>query len=177
MSTAIAIIIFGIGLVISPASANMATWGMWALLDTLTVIVTLRAQKTGDPFPFLACGCAVGASIVTSALLFYGTWQWGIIETIALIGTIAATIIWLKKGNEAGVLAFVAAINIAGIPQLFSALHGEGLGSLWLWVVCTIACIVTILAKEGKWTMRNDLFPSVGILYNSAMIAIILAAH
>ncbi len=172
--TAIAIILFGIELMLSPMRANVAAWGMWAVLDTLMVLVTHRARKKEDPFPFLAAGCAVGSSIVTAALLLHGTWQWGHIETIALIGAIAATIIWLKKGNEAGVLAFVAAINIAGMPQLFSAFNGDAGTGLWLWIVCACACTLTLIAKQGKWTMHNDLFSSAGIVYNGLMIAGIL---
>lgn len=161
---------FGFKLFQSPIPQNLTTWVAWAILNALLLQASISAGNRQSWV--LSAGATLGVVFVTLMLLSSGEWHWGIVETICVIGAIAATIIWKKRGPKRGVIAIVIAMNVAGLPNMYDTYLAPNPESWWLWTGLTLACLLSGIGAE-KWTIQDRLFPVVNFFFNLAMLILV----
>lgn len=142
---------------------------MWATLDVTIFATTIAAKRSYT----LAFSYAVGAGAVFLAHLKMGAWEWTWIETLSAIGVALSVIIWQKFSADYGTIAGVSAMNIAGIPIMVMLWVHPDPQTFWLFMNTTIACGLT-LAGIRPWTMRGSFLAWSGLIYNGAMVLIVL---
>jgi len=147
---------------------GFATFMMWALLDCLLLINTIR---NGQPI-WLPFGWVVGATVTSIALGIRGTWHWTRRETFSLAcATIAATVSVLMSGRG-GLVASVIAMIAAGMPILIDNLTRPVKATFMLWLVTVISCVISLLGSD--WSFDGTVLQWSSLTYNVLMAAIVI---
>ena len=94
------------------AGQSFATWGLWAVLDTILTITLW--QQHGNYL--LSLGFAVGGVALAAVLLAQGNWNWGRFETVIALMVLAGLAVWKFSGPRNAMIAVTAAVCIAGVP-------------------------------------------------------------
>ena len=165
-----AIIAFAIELTIKDIPQNTVTWILWTLLDGILLVASLKA---GNKRPWLPAGFTASAFLVTAVLLWKGVWQWGMVETVSVVGVGLSLLLWKKLGPKWAIIMGVAAMNIAGWPAIYDAYINPNPLSWWMWFSVGIAAILTSIAAE-KWSIEDRLFPVEAIFFNMIMFSLVI---
>src|SRR5260221_3794181 len=96
------------------AGQSFATWGLWALLDSILTITLW--QQHGNYL--LSLGFAVGGVFLSAVLLAQGGWAWGKIETVIALMVLASLAVWKFSSTRHATISVTAGICIAGIPGI-----------------------------------------------------------
>ena len=145
---------------------NSVSWILWGALDFISL---LTAYYAGNKKPWLQIAFVVGALTVVSVLLVKGTWSWGIVEILSVIGVVISLLVWWKIGPTAGVIASTIATDIAGLPAMHDAiLLPSDPSSAWMWGIIAISAICLLISTE-KWTVKDRLYPTSTLVYNALM--------
>lgn len=150
-----------------PASTP-ASWLMWTILDVLLLVTTLANHKPG----WLPGAWTLGAGSVTVALIVRGKWIWSYKETISAIGAAIATYIWLSYGAMLGLVASIAAMNIAGIPNFIDLWKNPIRGTWPVWGFTAVACFLTLLGSD--WSFGGIILATTSMFFNGLLLCIVL---
>jgi len=172
MAACVLVIAFALTLMYQDVPMNIATWGLWTILNGVNAIAMFRG---GNKRPWLAGGYTLGALLVTLMVLRNGTWSWGTIETIALIGSLAALYISFKMNERLAIIVAISAMLIAAIPTVRDGWVEPVLASWWLWGGCAFSNLLSTIAAKG-WTVKDRLYPVTGTAFNSMMFLLVLRA-
>ena len=146
---------------------SIATWLMWATIDTLLLVTTWQAHKA----IWLPLGWSVGATLVTISLLRDGKWKWTRRETLAAICAAIATIVWQTQGAEIGVVAGSLAMTCAGVPLLLDMIKLPLPSTFSVWFFTCVACVCTLIASD--WTLASAFLPCGSLIYNGSLCFIV----
>ncbi len=167
-----ALLAFGLALWHYQASENLFSFAAWGTLDILMGTCMYYACAKKESVLPIAYG--IIAFFVTVMIYRNGKWQWTLVETVCLAGTIIGIIGWWRLGALFGVVAFGAAMSVASIPILVSNYHNPQTWEWWLWVgggvSATIGLYLTrplTLQNIGQW-----LFVAVSAVVTALMLAI-----
>src|SRR5271167_2898204 len=83
------------------AGQSFATWGLWAVLDTILTITLW--QQHGNYL--LSLGFAVGGVALAVVLLAQGSWTWGRFETVIALMVLASLALWQFSGPRNATIA------------------------------------------------------------------------
>lgn len=142
-------------------TSSTASWLMWTILD---IVITFATAATGKPI-WLPLGYTIGASSILLVHLFKGAWKWTYVETLCLIGATVATYLWQTISGNAGVVAGVAAMYIAGLPMVFMMWRGADRKLYQLFAWCAVASFLTVLGTL-PWTIGGSLLGTGGTVFN-----------
>lgn len=145
-----------------------ASWLMWTILDILLLGTTLANHKPG----WLPGAWTLGASAVTMALFVRGKWSWSYKETICAIGAGVCAVVWLKFGALLGLVAGIAAMNTAGIPNFIDLWRNPIRGTWPVWGFTVLACLFTLLGSD--WSFGGVILAASSIAYNGSIMLIVL---
>lgn len=141
---------------------NIATWLLWSIIDVAVLISSLAG---GAPAPFLSIGFALGAVLVTTALLFKGTWHWGTLESISAVTTVACLVVWYFAGPIVALVSLtLGKYGIAAMPTVVNACRYPERGQSWNWFVGAFAAATNIFAA-GSWTLAQSFFPTMVLIF------------
>ena len=101
------------------AGQSFATWGLWAVLDSMLTITLW--QQHGNYL--LSLGFAVGGVFLSVVLLAQGGFAWGKFETVIALMVLASLAVWKFSGPRNATIAVTTAICIAGIPGIVEMLR------------------------------------------------------
>ena len=153
-------------------SANLATWCMMLLVDTVGVLLVV---KGGGRWPKLQSGWVLaGAIIVIAILLSKNEWHWTTFETLGSVFCMLAIAVWWKGNENQARYALwfqMLAFYIAFVPQAKDYWYSPNPGMLWFWSASALACLIAILGEKDKNFV--NLFVPFGAL-TMDMIAIVL---
>lgn len=170
LMAAIIIATFGIYLAMNDVRQNVVTWIMWTILDVIILVTSLSA---GNKRPWLPIGYTLGSILVTIIIITKGEWQWGLVETISVIGVMIALIIWKKSGPKFAVIASTLTLTIAGIPAMYDAWLYPDPASWWLWGGVALSCILTCYGARA-WTIEDRFLPCASFIFNASMMIFVL---
>jgi len=146
------------------ASQSFATWGLWAVLDSMLTITLY--QQHGNYL--LSLGFAVGGVFLAAVLLAQGGWTWGKFETIIALMVLASVAVWKFSGPRNATIAMTTAICIAGLPEFVELLRKPQPSVGWLWLGYTVA---NTLAFFGGTAMTvEERFPPAAFAGLSALM-------
>jgi hypothetical protein len=150
-----------------PASTP-ASWMMWTILDSLLLATTLANHQPG----WLPGAWTMGAGSATIALFVRGKWVWSYKETICAIGAAVCAYVWLKYGALLGLLAGIAAMNTAGIPNFIDLWKNPIRGTWPVWGFTVVACFCTLLGSD--WSFGGIILAVTSMVFNGMILAVVL---
>lgn len=167
----VAEIAFGVSMLIQDIPQNVVSWILWTIMDILVTGTMFFAGSKGSWK--LPAGFTVGAVFVTSILLFRGSWQWTMVETLSAVGVAVSVLVWKTAGAKVGVIASTLAMNMAGIPAMWMAFQHPDINTCWYWSVATAACIFSIVGAKS-WTIEERFFPVNSLVFQAIMAVLAL---
>jgi hypothetical protein len=137
------------------AGQSFATWGLWAVLDTILTITLW--QQHGNYL--LSLGFAVGGVALTAVLLTQGSWKWGRFETVIALMVLASLAVWKFSGPRNATIAVTTAVCIAGVPGFVEMLRQPQLAAGKLWAGFTVANLCSFFGGTAM-TVEERLVPA-----------------
>jgi len=137
------------------AGQSFATWGLWAVLDSILTI-TLWLQHGNY---LLSLGFALGGVALAVVLLVQGNWRWGRFETVITLMVAASLAVWKLSGPRNATIAVTIAICLAGIPGLVEMLRRPQPAAGKLWVGFTAANLLAFFGGTAM-TVEERLVPA-----------------
>jgi len=137
------------------AGQSFATWGLWAVLDTILTITLW--QQHGNYL--LSLGFALGGVALAVALLWQGNWSWGKFETIIALMVLASLAVWKFSGPRNATIAVTTAICLAGIPGFVEMLRQPQPSAAKLWAGFTLANLLAYFGGTAM-TLEERLAPA-----------------
>lgn len=136
------------------AGQSFATWGLWAVLDSLLTITLW--QQHGNYL--LSLGFAVGGIALAVVLLVQGGWAWGKFETVIALMVLASLTVWKFSGPRNATIAVTVAVCIAGIPGFVEMLRKPQPAAGKLWAGFTVANVLAFFGGTAM-TVEERLVP------------------
>jgi hypothetical protein len=136
------------------AGQSFATWGLWAVLDSILTITLL--QQHGNYL--LSLGFAAGGVALTAVLLWQGHWSWGRFETGIAMMVLACMAVWKFSGPRNATIAITTAVCIAGIPGFVEMLRNPQPSACKVWAGFTVANILAFFGGTAM-TVEERLVP------------------
>ncbi|MAG12625.1 hypothetical protein CL630_02315 [bacterium] len=170
MMAGVTLVAFAIYLLYQEIPLNISTWGLWTILNTVNCVTMMRA---GNKQAWLPAGYATGAFLITVMVIKNGTWSWGVLETLVLLGTLGALYVSFKVNKELGIVMAVSAMLIAGAPTVYDSWLAPASESWWLWAICCISSVISAVVASG-WTIKDRLFSVTGGLFNALMFLLVV---
>lgn len=93
---------------------NLATWGLWALLDGIAA-ASIMDQHGSYLLPL---SYVVGATAVSLSILKSKNFAWTWFETMVTFLVVACIIVWATSGAYIATIASTTAVMIASIPLI-----------------------------------------------------------
>ena len=137
------------------AGQSFATWGLWAVLDSMLTITLW--QQHGNYL--LSLGFAVGGVFLSVVLLAQGGWAWGKFETVIALMVLASLAVWKFSGPRNATIAVTTAICIAGIPGFVEMLRKPQPSAGKLWAGYTVANGLSFFGGTAM-TLEERLVPA-----------------
>lgn len=166
----IALIIFGIILLKTGKSQNVATWVMWLLLD---IVIAGSMLSAGNKEAWLPIGFVIGAFFVTAVLISKGNWKWGFVEITCAIGSAIAMILWYFSSPGGSVIVSCLAMWIASVPLIRDTWKSPDPSLWWFWGTAAISALVTVVVAKS-WNIEDRFFPASACIFNSLMTILVL---
>jgi hypothetical protein len=165
---------FGLWLIKNNVPQSTASWTMWAMLDFCSLILTLKALKSGDARPYLLFGWTLAATFVVVILIFNGTsWTWGWTEWLSACGVVTAARYWVKNQSIKGLWACAIAMNVAGIPLAYDFWIDPQQSTWWVWAGTILSCALSIAGSDKLLSIEKNLVPASSFLYNILLLSIL----
>jgi hypothetical protein len=137
------------------AGQSIATWGLWAVLDTILTITLW--QQHGNYL--LSLGFAVGGVALAVVLLAQGSWKWGRFETVIALMVLASLAVWQFSGPRHATIAVTTAVCIAGVPGFVEMLRQPQPAAAKLWAGFTVANLLAYFGGTAM-TVEERLVPA-----------------
>jgi hypothetical protein len=137
------------------AGQSFATWGLWAVLDTILTI-TLWQQRGNY---LLSLGFATGGIVLALVLLKQGNWSWGRFETVIALAVLASLAVWAFSGPRNATIAVTTAVCIAGIPGFVEMVRNPQPAAAKLWAGFTAANVLAFFGGTAM-TVEERLVPA-----------------
>ena len=137
------------------AGQSFATWGLWAVLDTILTITLW--QQHGNYL--LSLGFATGGMVLALVLLKQGNWSWGRFETVIALAVLASLAVWAFSGPRNATIAVTTAVCIAGIPGFVDMVRNPQPAAAKLWAGFTAANVLAFFGGTAM-TVEERLVPA-----------------
>jgi len=147
------------------AGQSFATWGLWAVLDTILTITLW--QQHGNYL--LSLGFALGGVALAVVLLWQGNWSWGKFETVIALMVLASLAVWKFSGPRNATIAVTTAICIAGIPGFVEMLRQPQPAAGKLWAGFTVANLLAFFGGTAM-TLEERLAPAAFTVLCALMV-------
>jgi hypothetical protein len=147
------------------AGQSFATWGLWAVLDSMLTITLW--QQHGNYL--LSLGFAVGGVFLSAVLLARGGFAWGKFETVITLLVLASVAIWKFSGPRNATIAVTAAICVAGIPGIVEMRRKPQPAAGKLWAAYTVANGLSFFGGTAM-TVEERLAPGAFVALSVAML-------
>ena len=148
------------------AGQSFATWGLWAVLDTI-LTVTLWQQHGNY---LLSLGFAVGGVALAAMLFWQGKWSWGRFETVIALMVFGSLTVWRFSGPRNATIAVTTAVCIAGIPGFVEMWRAPQPAAGKLWAGFTAANILAFFGGRAM-TIEERLVPAAFTVLCALMVA------
>ena len=137
------------------AGQSFATWGLWAVLDSMLTITLW--QQHGNYL--LSLGFAVGGVFLSVVLLAQGGWAWGKFESVIALMVLASLAVWKFSGPRNATIAVTTAICIAGIPGIVEMARKPQRSAAKVWAGYTVANSLSFFGGTAM-TLEERLVPA-----------------
>lgn len=134
---------------------NVATWAIWAALDTLILFGMIQTETVNGQLIV----SVVGAWIVTVLAIVYGTTDWTWIETVCLVGCVIGALAWQALADPlVAITVGTSLIVIGAIPTFLHGWRKPEEEDRWAWLLYFFGCVFALLSVK-TWTIASGLQP------------------
>lgn len=159
LSVACAAVMYGLlikSLLYSGTEQNMATWGLWGLLDLVTAASIYMQGGNWALVSFYV----LGSLVICTVLGYKRQFHWTGFESFIVGLVLICLAVWYKVGVGATTIAGTTAVAIAGLPQLRDSIRRPDPSTVNIWIGFTLANLFSTLAAES-WAVAEWLYPGV----------------
>lgn len=152
---------------------SIATWGMFLVIDFAGLILAI-ATGSNNPIIHIAWVCT-DILICLAALKNRANMRWTYIETVSVIVCLGSLTAWLTTHASWSLIGYLIACAFTMLPQAHQYWTNKlaARKSAWIWVVNSIALVMTILSVQPLTPEYTVL--SLGLLtLNLTMVLIAL---
>ena len=140
--------LFALDIYVGKTTPNIASWGMFLLLDTIGLFLVYKA---GNKKPYLQCGWVLALILIMLAILLSkSTFHFGLIEILSCLAGIVSIYLWITKSAKLGLYPYVVGCYIAFIPQVIDYWTKPQPEVWWVWFAGAAGCIFAIYSAEKK---------------------------
>jgi hypothetical protein len=171
--TSISLILYAYQVYHAHLKTSIATWGMFLVIDFAGLILAI-ATGSNNPIIHIAWVCT-DILICLAALKNRANMRWTYIETISVVVCIGSLTAWLTTQASWSLIGYLVACAFTMLPQAHQYWTNKltARKSAWIWVVNSIALVMTILSVQPLTPEYTVL--SLGLLLlNLAMVLIAL---
>ena len=147
------------------AGQSFATWGLWAVLDSMLTITLW--QQHGNYL--LSLGFAVGGVFLSVVLLAQGGFTCGKFESVNAPMVLASLAVRQYSGPRNATIAVTTAICIAGIPGIVEMARRPQRSAAKLWAGYTVANSLSLFGG-AMWSVEERLAPAAFVALSVAML-------
>jgi hypothetical protein len=129
--------------------ANIATWFMVVLIDSLGLMLAL---ETGNSNPTIHIAWVATDVLICLAILRNTAhWHWGRVETLSLTLCVLLLPVWVSTESSLSLYGYLVACGCTLFPQATQYWKNRTLArkSAWLWIINSIALVMTILSVQN----------------------------
>jgi hypothetical protein len=146
-----------------------ASWIIWASLDTITFAgMYVQSSLNGQ-----IIGAIVGAWIVATLALKYGTPGWTWLDKFCIVGAVLGIVLWSVFSNPTlGIVTSVSVVFIGSIPTFVSAFKDPKREDKVGWTIFWVSCVCAVLAIP-KLTFEDATQPITFCLIETIMMFIL----
>lgn len=151
--------------------ANMATWLMVVIIDAFGLVLALTS---GNKNPMIHTVWVVTDILICLAILRNTAhWHWRHIESLSLGACLISLTLWVTTESSLSLYAYLMACGFTLLPQAIQYWTNRTLArkSAWLWVINSIALVMTILSVEPL-TLEYSIV-SLGLLTLNLLMVLI----
>jgi hypothetical protein len=152
------------------AAPSPVTWTIWACVDTLALAAMVKEKSHNGQI----IGATIGAWLVTSLAIVYGTPTMGSMEWVSIAGAAAGIILWQKTGSAVfAIICSQAAVLVGAIPTFAKGYYNPASEDPLAWALWFCSCICTLLALE-KWDIEHALQPITFTIIETIMVFLVI---
>lgn len=119
---------------------KISSWIIWAMID---IIVFITYWATGT-FSFQLLAFSIGACLVLTLSIKYGTFSWDKTDTVSLSITLVAILLWIYLGPRAGLICALIGFTAGMVPTIIYVARGNN-EALLAWVLVTCSTVFSLL--------------------------------
>ena len=137
---------------------SLATWGLWGLLDAITLLSIVLQDGNWVVLSFYV----LGSFVISGVLLYKWQFEWTWLETLILSLVAGCLIIWYWQGAWFTTIAGTTSMSIATVPQIKNSWDNPNRKTLIIWIGFIIVNLFYFLQGTG-WEVKEVLFPIASI--------------
>jgi hypothetical protein len=138
---------------------SFTTYILWALLD-MVAAEAIYEQQGNYWLPFFY---GIGAGIAALCLLFKKQFSWGILDSVILILVIVCIAIQQVFGEWWAMIASVASLIIASIPQIINSWEKPKDTPFWIYLGFSFAGLISMLGGKS-FELKEILYPLTALM-------------
>lgn len=146
---------------------NLASWGLWAILDLITVLSVI---VEGGNWPIIAL-YTLGSFSLCVVLAFRKQFRWTWFESFIVLLVLGCLLAWYLKGPTLTTIAGTTAVGLATLPQLRDSFLKPDRKTVKIWFGFTLANFFSLLGAE-TWEIKEWLYPGVSTGLCIALVAV-----
>lgn len=162
-------------------SPSPVSWGIWASVDTLSLITMKKAAKEKNE-PISAgqiTGAVAGAWIITVLAILFGKSSMGSVEWITIFIALLGILLWKTTGHALfGLICAQIATLAGGIPTAVDAFRNPAQEDPLAWSIWWLSCVFALIAVKNWREIKDTLQPLVfTIIETTVVVLIVIRPH
>lgn len=149
-----------IGIYRGKVKQNFASWMLWTMLDA---IATTAAFLQNGNYK-LQAGFTLGSVAVTIFLIVKKQVKWTKFETLVSFLVLVCLCVWYFVGNNAGIIASIIGLIVAGIPQVKSTLKKPSETPTIPFLLFSLGGLFSFLGGID-WSIKERLFSGETVIF------------
>ena len=144
---------------------SLATWGLWGVLDCITLASIIVQHGNWLVLAFYV----IGSLAVCGALAYTKQFGWTWFETGVVGLVLVCVTVWYFGGAMLATVAGTLAIATATLPQLRDSYRMPDRGTVRLWVGFTIVNFLSLVASKSL-AIQEVFYPAICVGLTFALV-------
>lgn len=148
----------------------MASWLVWAIIDTLILLSLLAEHALNGQI----VGATIGMwSVVIFIFRFKTTKGWTLIDKFCFCFSILGIVLWqIFQNPTIGLIVGLCAIIISTIPTFISIWQDPARENKFTWPILWLSCIFNVMSVE-KWNFKIAAQPIIFLILETIIVLLL----
>jgi len=154
------------------ARPNRASWLIWSVVNTLTLL-TYRASGATTTALVPLCYAILTPIVALLAFVYYGEGGWNPFDRLCLIVAALSGFVWWKfKAPGVAMLMNIAIVFVGALPTMRKAYRQPQSENKLAWLLFFLGCVWNILAIKN-WQFFIMIYPILNTIANGIIISLL----